>query len=144
MQLTTFTDYSIRVLILLAVYEDELVSISQISEAYDISRNHLMKVVHQLGQLGFIETIRGRGGGIRLTRPAEDIVLGDVVRKTEPSLNIVECFDPTTDRCAITPACALRRALYEARSAFLGVLDNQSLADMLTQKQQLAEFLPIH
>ena len=107
MQLTAYTDYSLRVLMYLAVHEDRLVTISEIAAVYDISKNHLMKIVHQLGQEGFVETVRGRGGGLRLGKPASHIVLGHVVRRMEPHFNLVECFDSTTNCCPLTPICRL-------------------------------------
>ncbi len=143
MQLTTFTDYSFRVLIFLGIHRAELVSIAQISEAYGISKNHLMKVVHHLGQVGLIDTVRGRGGGIRLAHAPEQIGLGDVVRKTEPHLDIVECFDPERTECAIVPACALTRVLAHARDAFLAVLDDYTLADLIRPKRQLRQLIPL-
>ena len=116
MRLTTYTDYSLRVLIYLGVQSEKLVTIKQISEHYGISNNHLLKVVHQLGLLGFIETVRGRNGGLRLARPASQIVIGDVVRKMEQDMALVECFaaegriDPSSD-CKIMDACVLKGAL---------------------------------
>ncbi|MDO9369373.1 MAG: Rrf2 family transcriptional regulator [Sphingopyxis sp.] len=130
MQLTRFTDYSIRVLIHVASRRDgELSSIQEIADAYDISRNHLMKVVVDLGRAGFLETIRGRGGGLRLGRPAETINLGALVRHTEQSLQLVDC-----STCLIAPACVLPRILAEATRAFLAVLDRYTLADLLRDR----------
>ena len=138
MQLTAYTDYVLRVLMYLAVHEDRLVTIAEMASTYDISKNHLMKIVHQLGQKGFIETVRGRGGGLRLSQPPERLALGQIVRRMEPHFNIVECFDPTTNRCPITPACGLSHVLIEARDAFLAVLDRYTLADLVPDKRALA------
>lgn len=136
MQLTRYTDYSLRVLIYLAVQPEHLATIEEILDAYEISRAHLMKVVHELGQAGFIETIRGRGGGIRLAHAPEDIVIGDVVRHAEGPMALVECFNPATSRCRIEPACGLRSLLDEALGAFLGTLDQYSLADLVARRRK--------
>ena len=129
MRLTRFTDYSLRTLIYLALHGDRLASIADIARAYRVSENHLTKVVHRLGQIGLIETVRGRQGGLRLARPAAEIGLGDVVRQTEESLAIVECFASAT--CPLTGACRLECALQEALAAFLAVLDRYTLHDLL-------------
>jgi Rrf2 family nitric oxide-sensitive transcriptional repressor len=143
MQLTAYTDYALRVLIYLAVHEERWVTISEMATAYAISKNHLMKIVHQLGQEGFIKTLRGRGGGLRLAHPLVQVHLGEVVRKTEPHFHVVECFHPSTNCCPITPACGLAGALAEARDAFLTVLDRYTLADIIQEKQALAQLLGI-
>jgi len=116
---------------LLAVEPDKLHTIEEIALRYDISRNHLMKVAQTLTQAGFIEGLRGRGGGLRLGRAAESINLGAVVRETEDGFALVECFDQKHDRCRITSACGLRGPLAEALEAFLGVLDRYSLDDLV-------------
>ena len=105
MKLTTYTDYAFRTLIFLALHRETGSTIQALADSYGISRNHLMKVVQQLGQLGYVETTRGRGGGIRLGMAPQDIRLGDVVRKTEEDMDIVECFNPADDRCTISRAC---------------------------------------
>jgi len=102
MQLTRYTDYSLRVLFYLALPSTHLATIEEIAQAYGISKPHLMKAVHQLGRAGFLETLRGRGGGIRLARSPEEIVVGDVVRCTEGRMDLAECFDPATSRCRAT------------------------------------------
>jgi Rrf2 family transcriptional regulator, nitric oxide-sensitive transcriptional repressor len=148
MRLTTYTDYSLRVLIYLGVQSGKLVTIKQISEHYGISNNHLLKVVHQLGLLGFIETVRGRNGGLRLARPASQIVIGDVVRKMEQDMALVDCFvvdgriDPGSD-CRIMDACVLKSALAKALQAFLDVLDQYTLAELVAPKNHLAELLMV-
>lgn len=129
MQLTRYTDYSLRVLLYLAVHTDRLATITEISDAYGISRNHLVKVVHEMGSLGYVRTHRGKSGGLELARPAGQINIGDVVRHTEKTLNVVNCSTP---RCPILPACDLRSALYEARDAFLAVLDQRTLGDLVS------------
>jgi len=141
MQLTTHTDYALRVLMYLAVHDERLVTIAEMALAYQISKNHLMKIVYQLGQLGFIETVRGRSGGLRLGQAPERVSLGEVVRQMEPHFDMVECFDPATNRCPILPACGLSHVLLEARNAFLIVLDRYTLADLIPNPHALAQLL---
>lgn len=137
-----YTDFSLRVLIYLGTKEKgDLSTIQAISDAYGISKNHLMKVTHELGKLGYIETIRGRGGGIRLAKEPEDIIIGQVVRHTEDDFHLVECFDSKTNSCVISPVCGLKGALNRALFAYLKVLDEYTLADFLHQKHQLAHLL---
>lgn len=136
MQLTRYTDYSLRVLIYLAVHPDDLATIDEIAGAYAISRTHLTKVVHRLGLAGYIETIRGRGGGMRLARPPEEISIGEVVRCTEEAMALVECFDPATSQCRIEPACGLRGALNDALQAFQRTLDGYTLADVVAHRRR--------
>lgn len=143
MQLTTYTDYALRVLIYLALAEDRLVTIAEMSKAYGISSNHLRKVVHHLAQNGWIMTTRGRQGGLQLAHAPAAILLGAVVRQTEPHFHLSECFDATTNRCPITPACGLGAILHEAQSAFLGVLDSYTLADAVGQKSALLPLLSL-
>jgi Rrf2 family nitric oxide-sensitive transcriptional repressor len=131
MRLTRYTDYALRVLLYLATHPDRLSTISEIASYHDISRNHLMKVVHQLGSLGYVDTLRGKGGGIRLALRPGDIVIGHVVRHTEENLEIVECFNPGSSDCVIQPGCRLKTALGEALNSFLATLDLYTLADFL-------------
>ncbi|HKB58945.1 MAG TPA: Rrf2 family transcriptional regulator [Gallionellaceae bacterium] len=130
MRLTLYTDYSLRVLIYLALQPDKLVTISELADFYRISRNHLVKVVHELGLSGYIHTTRGKHGGMRLARPAEQIVVGEVVRRTEPDFDLLECLNPETDHCVITNVCKLKSVLTTARDTFLGELDRYTLADL--------------
>ena len=139
MRLTTFSDYSFRVLIYLGAAPEGLATIESISAAYGISSNHLMKVVHRLAQLGYIETVRGKGGGMRLARPPGAINVGEVLRATEDSFDLVECMGDGD--CRIARACVLRHALGEARDAFLKVLDGYTLADLLAPARPLAKVL---
>jgi Rrf2 family nitric oxide-sensitive transcriptional repressor len=134
-QLTRYSDYTLRVLIYLAVAPDRLVTIEEIARSYDVSRAHLMKVVHQLGVRGYVETVRGRRGGLRLARPAEEIRVGEVLRWSEENMDLVECFGPEKGACAITPACGLRSALHEALEAFLTVLDRHTIADLVARRR---------
>ena len=141
MRLTTFSDYTLRVLIYLGVHDQGLVTIGDIAGAYKISENHLMKVVHYLGQRRYIETVRGKGGGMRLARAPEKINVGEVVRGTEENLKFVECFDKDASDCRIESACVLRGVFGRALEAFFGVLDRYTLADMLVPKPRLFKAL---
>jgi Rrf2 family transcriptional regulator, nitric oxide-sensitive transcriptional repressor len=143
MRLTVYSDYALRVLMYLAVKQDGLATIAEIAESYAISENHLMKVVHQLGVAGYVETVRGRGGGLRLAKPVGTIGLADVVRYTEPDMAIVACFKPVEAPCAIRPCCVLRRALEQARDAFMAVLEDYTLGDLVKPRAQLAGLLGI-
>ncbi|MRX09091.1 Rrf2 family transcriptional regulator [Pseudoduganella sp. FT25W] len=131
MRLTSFTDYSLRTLLYLAANRDRLVTIQDIADLHVISKNHLMKVVYQLGLSGLVETVRGRNGGLRLGKEPKDINIGALVRSTETDFFMAECFDRATDTCPLTPDCKLKHTLNDATQAFLNVLDQQTLADML-------------
>jgi len=137
MQLTQYTDYSLRVLIYLGINPDHRCTITEISEAFDINRNHLVKVVHNLSSSGWITTIRGKSGGMLLSFAPEQINIGAVIRHTEPHMDLLECFNHEENSCVISPACKLRHALYKARKAFLDVLDSYTLADVLTNPDDL-------
>ncbi len=144
MRLTSFTDYSLRVLTYLGLQTDRLATIREISDTYGLSENHLMKIIHTLGTLGYIETVRGRGGGMKLAGKPEQINLGRVVRQTEPDFAIVDCFDAQRrDECVINPACRLQQVLEQATQAFLDVLDNYTLADLLRNPKKLRSLLSI-
>jgi Rrf2 family nitric oxide-sensitive transcriptional repressor len=143
MRLTVYTDYALRMLMYLALKEDQLATIAEIAESYDISKNHLMKVAHQLGVAGYVETVRGRGGGLRLAKPIQAILLGEVVRYTEPDMAIVPCFEPVSAPCAIQPCCVLKRALKKARDAFVEVLDGYTLSDLVQPRARLTSLLGI-
>jgi Rrf2 family nitric oxide-sensitive transcriptional repressor len=144
MRLTAYTDYSLRVLMYLGLRGEGLATISELSETYGLSANHLMKIIHNLGKLGYIETVRGRGGGMRLAGAPEEINLGQVVRQMEPDFAIAECFDPERRAdCVITPACRLQLVLGKAVEAFLDVLDNHTLADLLQNRTRLRSLLNI-
>ncbi len=130
MRLTQYTDFSLRVLIYLGLQPDSRCTIREISEAYGISRNHLMKVVQQLAAEGYVESTRGVGGGLRLAHSPGRLGIGDVVRAMEPDMGLVECMR-SKNECAITGACRLHGMLAEARDAFLQVLDRYTLADIL-------------
>jgi Rrf2 family transcriptional regulator, nitric oxide-sensitive transcriptional repressor len=141
MQLTYYTDYSLRVLMYLAVQRERMVNISEIAERYGISRNHLVKVVHNLARGGFIKSYRGKGGGIELARDPAQINIGDVVRYTEGPPKPVECFDVERNRCVITNACGLAEVIAEACDNFFATLDRYTLADLLKRRARLANIL---
>jgi Rrf2 family nitric oxide-sensitive transcriptional repressor len=141
MRLTVYTDYSFRVLMYVALRPNRLSTISEIASTYAISKNHVMKVVHQLGIAGFIETVRGQSGGMRLARSPETIILGEVMRRTEPDFAMVPCLNGINAVCVLTPACRLRRALQQARAAFMAVLDEYSLADLVENREVLQGLL---
>jgi Rrf2 family nitric oxide-sensitive transcriptional repressor len=142
--LTLHADYSLRVLLYLAAHPERLVSTQEVSEAYGISKNHLVRVMQALGRHGFIEVRPGRSGGVTLARVPSEIFLGQVFRVTEPDFHVVECFDREKNTCPIAPACGLKGVLFEARDAFLSVLDKYTLADVTkrSRKDLTHFFLP--
>jgi Rrf2 family nitric oxide-sensitive transcriptional repressor len=127
----------------LALRSDGLSTIAEIAGSYEISEAHLMKVVHQLGVAGYIETVRGRGGGLRLAKPAETIGLAEVIRTTEPDMAIVSCLKPLNAPCMINPSCVLKRALERAQRAFMEVLEGYTLADLAAPRARLSGLLGI-
>ena len=134
MQLTNFTDFGLRALIFLAsLPKDELTSITIVTETFDVPRNHMVKIINKLGQEGYVKTVRGKNGGICLGKPADQIIIGDVMRSIEP-LQDVNC---APEFCHITSACRLKNALAKAKQAFLDELDNYSIQDMLTENSEL-------
>lgn len=142
MRLTLYTDFSLRILLFLgAKPQTELSTIQEISQAYQISKNHLMKVSHELGKAGYIETVRGRGGGIRLAREPVTINIGEVVRRMEDDFYLVECFNAAGGSCPISPVCGLKGVLGKALQAYLQVLDEYTLQDLLVNKDELRALL---
>ncbi|WP_110656504.1 Rrf2 family transcriptional regulator [Salinicola halimionae] len=136
MKLTTHTDYSLRLLIYLAIRHDEMpATVQAAANHYAISNHHLAKVAQTLVQLGYVASLRGRGGGLRLQRPAEVINIGGLVRQTE-NLELLECFGPNST-CPIEPGCRLKGVLYKAQHAFLEVLDGYVLADLIENREEL-------
>ena len=140
MRLTVYTDYALRLLMYLAVKDDGLATIAEVADSYGISKNHLMKVAHQLGQAGYVATVRGRGGGLRLAKQVEAIRLSDVVRRTEPDMAVVECLS-SDNACCLGPACRLRHTLQRALAAFMAVLDDVTLADLTAPGRDLRQLL---
>lgn len=168
MRLTNYSDYALRSLIYLAVKPDPymLANISDIADSYKISKSHLTKIIHQLGQLGYIDSVRGKNGGIRLARAPKDINLGVLIKQIEPDFTLVECFatklpnsekgarqqgfpltlidelaDKTDSGCVISPACQLKGVFFEALTAFINVLEGYTLADIINNKAELSQLL---
>ncbi|HZY51478.1 MAG TPA: Rrf2 family transcriptional regulator [Devosia sp.] len=141
MRLTHFTDLSLRLLMFLAVKPNGLATIQEVAGRYGISRNHLMKVAQQLVKEGFVESVRGRGGGLRLKRLPSEIRVGDVVRATEDDFRMVECFEAGKTSCTLLPACRLKGVLGEALAAYLAVLDQHTLADLTTPSHPMRRVL---
>ncbi|HUX89589.1 MAG TPA: Rrf2 family transcriptional regulator [Gallionellaceae bacterium] len=133
MRLTDYSDYTLRTLMYLGSSRNRLVTIQDIADLHGISKNHLMKVVHQLGLSGMVETVRGRNGGIRLKKEPMDINIGEVVRNTETDFYMAECFDRENNSCVYAPSCALKGVLSSATAAYLGVLDAVTLEDLLSK-----------
>lgn len=133
MRLTAFTDYTLRTLMYLGTHRDQLVTIQDIADLHDISKNHLMKVVHQLGLSGLVETVRGRNGGLRLAMEPEHINIGAVVRQSENDFFMAECFEPSSNQCKFIAACVLKDVLREATDAYLKVLDQVSLKQLIVR-----------
>jgi Rrf2 family nitric oxide-sensitive transcriptional repressor len=141
MKLTAFTDYSLRVLMFLAAEPERRATIGQISTAFSISDSHLTKVVHFLSRTGWVATARGKDGGVTLSRSADQVIVGQVVRDTEGAAIPAECFDPPHQTCAISDCCQLRVVLAEAASAFYAVLDRYTLADITKNREMLLSIL---
>ena len=144
MRLTSYTDYTLRTLMYLGMNRDRLVTIQDIADLHSISKNHLMKVVYQLGLSGIVETVRGRNGGLRLKREPADINIGAVVRETETDFFMAECFDRANNTCPLTPNCKLKSALGQATQAYLAVLDKVTLASLLAPEEALEHVIQFH
>lgn len=151
MKLTQFTDYSLRALIYLATHGDKLCTVKEISSAFDISYNHMVKVVHGLSKHGYIDARKGKGGGILLAKPANQINLADVVCCIEPDLELVECFSSNKDSssnkrkagCRIAPVCGLKSVFIEAQKAFIDELRQHTLADIVFNRQALIQVFEV-
>lgn len=139
MRLTDYTDYTLRVLMFCAVHPERPITIAEIAEGHDVSKNHLMKIVNDLARQGILQTTRGRGGGLRLLKPAAQIRIGDVVRHTETDFRMVECFDADHNSCTLTAHCQLKNVIGKATGAYLAELDKVTLADIT---QDLAGSVP--
>lgn len=142
MRLTFSTDYALRLLMLLGLEPDRLVTIEEAADRFHISKNHLMKVAYQLGQANYLDTVRGRNGGLRLGKAPDQITVGEIVRAMEPDFAVVECEIPT-GRCRIKPCCVLRVAMREAVEAFLEKLDQYTLKDLLRPESKLQRLLGV-
>ncbi len=130
MRLSEYTDYTLRVLMYCASQPERMVTIAELADHHQVSKNHLMKIVNDLARQGILETTRGRGGGLRLLKPADQIRVGDVVRASETDFRLVECFDTTTNICSLTPTCRLKHVVSDALLAYFRVLDAVTLADI--------------
>ena len=130
MRLAEYSDYTLRVLMYCAARPQQLVTIGELADHHRVSKNHLMKIVNDLARQGVLETTRGRGGGLRLMKDAEQIRVGDVVRAAETDFRLVECFDPATDQCTLTPSCRLKSLFSDALAAYFKELDRMTLAEL--------------
>lgn len=139
MKLTSYTNYALRTLQFAALRGSGLSKIDDIVQVYGMARPHVAKIVHELGRAGYLETVRGRAGGFRLAKRAEQIVVGEVVRLTEGPLHVVECFNEQTNTCPLIGVCKLSRAIFDATQAFMAVLDGVTLADIASNRGQLLE-----
>ena len=137
MRLTVFTNYALRTLMYAAMRDDELSRAQDIAKAFGISKAHMTKCVHQLGAWGYLENVRGRGGGFRLAKPASEITVGEIVRLTEDTLELVECFNQETNRCPLMSMCRLSRAFKRAFQLFMGELDAMTIADVIRNRGDL-------
>ncbi|MFC0179046.1 Rrf2 family transcriptional regulator [Thorsellia kenyensis] len=142
MQITRFTDYGLRTLMYVASCPENIASVKEISEYYGISRNHLVKVVHKLSKLGFLETIKGKGGGIKIAEKTDSIRLGDLIKLLEPNMYIAECFNENDNGCKITNSCKLKHYFFEASQNFINTLNKYTLADTIHNKE-LIKVIPV-
>lgn len=138
MQLTKYTDLSLRVMMHLAINDGESATIKHVAEIYNVSRHHMVKVAHNLSKMGYIHSAQGRNGGIRLAYPPSEIFVGDIVRAVESSLHLIDCEG---QECPLSSACLLKEALGEAMSAFLKVLDSYTISDLVRNKVQLVKLI---
>jgi Rrf2 family nitric oxide-sensitive transcriptional repressor len=141
MKLTQYSDLGLRLLMYLALRNGESVTIQEVSDRFAVSKNHMVKISHQLTKAGLVESIRGRNGGVRLALPAEDINVEQALRATEDNFDLVECFSPTHNRCVISGVCKLSGVLDSARAAFFDVLKQVSLAELVTNSKALEKSL---
>jgi Rrf2 family nitric oxide-sensitive transcriptional repressor len=141
MRLSEYTDYALRVLMHCARHPERLVTISELAQGYGLSRNHLMKIVHDLGRQGLLQTTRGRSGGLRLGREPARISVGDVVRATETDFRQAECFDPAHSQCSLQGNCGVQGTLQQALAAYFAVLNHTTLADISAPRAQPVHFV---
>lgn len=137
MKLTSYSNFALRSLQLAALKAPNRIRVDDVVRVHGLARPHIVKIVHELGRAGYLETTRGRGGGFRLAKPAEDIVIGDVIRLTEGPLDVVECFNPEKNTCPLIGICKLSLAIQKATRAFMAVLDDLTLADIAANKGEL-------
>jgi Rrf2 family nitric oxide-sensitive transcriptional repressor len=143
MRLTHYSNFALRTLMIAAARDGELVTVQDVAGAFGISKAHLVKCVHQLGVWGYLRNMRGRNGGFRLAKPAHEITIGEIIRKTEDSLDLVECFSPATNTCPLIADCVLSATLKRALAAFLDVLDGVTLADLCTHRGSILSVLDL-
>ena len=143
MRLTMFTNYALRTLMFAAMKRDELSRAQEIADAFGISKAHLNKCIHQLGQWGYLENVRGRGGGFRLAKPAGAITIAEIVRRTEDTLELVECFNPETNSCPLQPMCRLSRTFQRALARFMDELEGITIADVVSNRKALWPLLQV-
>ena len=141
MRLTSYSNFSLRTLMVAAMREPALSTVQEVAEAFGISRAHLVKCVHQLGQWGYLVNVRGNRGGFRLARPAAEITVGEVVRRTEEGFDLAECFEPTGTTCPLVGRCRLSVALERARDVFLAELDRLTIADVTANRREILDIL---
>jgi Rrf2 family nitric oxide-sensitive transcriptional repressor len=141
MRLTQYSNYALRTLMFANLHSDRLCQCQEVADAFQISKAHLVKCVHQLGQWGFIHSVRGRGGGFRLARPAEEISIGAVIKKTEDTLELVECFNDATNRCPLISQCKLNQTLMRAMKNFMDEMDRVTIADITANQKELLNLL---
>ncbi|MDB4986506.1 MAG: nsrR [Myxococcaceae bacterium] len=141
MQLTLFSDYALRTLIYLGSHPGKVIPASAISDAFGISSDHVAKAGKWLTQRGYVSALRGKTGGLSLARTPSSIRIGQLITETEPNMDLIECFDSATNRCPLTPSCKLKKALYQARHAFVAALDEYTLADLLSNAPELVQLL---
>lgn len=144
MKLTSYSNYALRSLQLAALKAPDLIRVDDVVRVHGLARPHIVKIVHHLGRAGYLETQRGRGGGFRLAKAPDQIIVGDVVRLTEGPLELVECFNPEVNTCPLIGVCKLSRALQKATRAFMAVLDDLTLADIASNRGELlARIIPL-
>ena len=143
MRITAYSNYALRTLMYAALKGDELSRVKDIAQAYNISKAHLVKCVHQLGQWGYLDNYRGRNGGFRLAKSPGEITVGEVLRKTEDGFDLVECFVPETSNCPLTGLCELSNTFQKALAAFLGVVDEVTIEDLIAGRKELMKALDL-
>ncbi len=141
MRLTAFTNFALRTLMYAAMHEDRLCRSHEIAQVFGISHTHLNKCIYQLGKWGYLENIRGRSGGFRLAKPASVITVGEVIRKTEDTLELVECFNPDTNTCPLMQMCRLSKTFKRAMTRFMDELDSITIADVVENRAALMPLL---